>query len=330
MATEGGGGGGNILVWFLGILVFAFFLWYALGGPEWESSRDQFIKLDAQSTERELRAYEREQRSEARPTLMERLRGVNVGDERLREDVHGAGLRGVSSPHSGLISISSDSYPEARSPKDEYIGISADFNNEEDINITGWKLESLVTGNYYIIGTAAELAKSGQVNIQRSIVLPPGAFAYAISGRSAIGTSFRINTCIGYLDQFQSFSPPLPLSCPSPSEEYEIYSDISTKDLVYEEDDYYKCEQFVKGLHQCRMFRDDFDDIEPRIPRLCKQFVTEHFSYNGCLTYHKTDPDFYKNEWRIYGGSRDELWRDRRDIIRLLDTEGRVVDVLTY
>ena len=52
--------------------------------------------------------------------------------------------------------------------------------------------------------------------------------------------------------------------------------------------------------------------------------------YNNCFADHINDPNFAGTSWRIYLNSGVELWRNDHDTIRLLDAQGKTVDVLTY
>ena len=77
------------------------------------------------------------------------------------------------------------------------------------------------------------------------------------------------------------------------------------------------------------------DEINPFSPTRpitneCELFVEEDLTYNGCVENHQYDSDFYRNSWRIYLESSKLLWREEREIIKLLDQHGRTVDVIEY
>lgn len=196
-------------------------------------------------------------------------------------------------------------------PQGEYLEIYAAY-NAESTKISGWKLEGK-EGFSVPIGAGASLVYSAQVNPQEPIYLKSGDRAIIVSGKSPIGTNFRLNICTGYFNQFQEFVPYLPQECPN----------ISTDDVPISFPD--ACFDFIRILWQCRMPL----SIPPAAGNDCINFVGERANYNGCVLSHKSDKNFYKNEWRIYLGREKELWQ-KRDTIILLDEEGKIVDKVSY
>ena len=59
-------------------------------------------------------------------------------------------------------------------------------------------------------------------------------------------------------------------------------------------------------------------------------FIRNSLTYNGCAARHSWRPSFSGDTWRIFFGAPSELWSNSHDVIRLLDNEGRVVDVWSY
>jgi hypothetical protein len=45
---------------------------------------------------------------------------------------------------------------------------------------------------------------------------------------------------------------------------------------------------------------------------------------------HKNDEDFYDDEWRIYLGRGEELWKNRRETIILKDQAGKIIKEVSY
>lgn len=62
----------------------------------------------------------------------------------------------------------------------------------------------------------------------------------------------------------------------------------------------------------------------------CINQVGSEATYNNCVSLHKNDSDFYKNEWRIYLGQSNPIWQNSTEDIKLLDQNGLVVDSFTY
>ena len=227
---------------------------------------------------------------------------------------------GLPSPYRGIVTMNHYvSGADADNPRDEYVTISVAQNAGLAIDITGWKLVSGATGDYGLIPRGTEIPVSGSVNTTLNIVLSPGDRATIISGQSPIGVSFKENKCIGYLGSFQRYTPPLPLACPDPSDEFERFSGSS---YLRDTD----CLEEINRLRRCETVTDPPEDL----PNSCQAFMEKYFNYNGCVAAHKNDPDFESDEWRIYLGAFGSLWRDRYEVIKLLDASGRTVDAFSY
>lgn len=228
---------------------------------------------------------------------------------------------GTPSPHAKKVYLSNISRgAQSDSPREEYVSIAAGYGNTTPLNITGWSLQSVVSGIRVYIPSGVSPYVLGALNSASGIQLEPGASAVIASGSSPLGISFRENKCSGYLEQFQSFTPSLSAQCPTPSEEMPF----SAANITMYGD---ACIDAVSSLPSCRFYT----GILPQgVSGACSAFIGERLSYNGCVRQHKIDSDFFVNVWRVYLDSPVELWRNTHDVIRLLDAEGRTVDVLTY
>ncbi len=119
---------------------------------------------------------------------------------------------GNPSPSYGKVIISrSYSSPRERASSREYVALEAAYANTAPISLAGWSLRSAVTGAYAPISSAAHLFWMGAVNTLDPVSLSSGHTALIATGVSPVGASFRENKCTGYLEQFQSFAPPLSL-----------------------------------------------------------------------------------------------------------------------
>lgn len=204
-------------------------------------------------------------------------------------------------------------------PKTEYIEISVAQNAAAAVKITGWSLLSGATSRSEVIPKGTTLPVSGVVNANEDIILQPGDRAYIISGESPVGASFRENKCIGYFGSFQKFTPSLPLSCPSASDELSTYYGTP-----YIHDP--ACIDYTNSLSRCQAAV----SRTTKLTSTCEDFVTSHFNYNGCLQYHRGDSDFAGNTWRIYLGRKTSMWRSRYEVVELLDDRGKTVASFTY
>ena len=233
---------------------------------------------------------------------------------------------GGPSPLSKKIFFEENSATESV-PASEYVSIAASSQNTAPISLKNWTLQSAVTGERFPLPSAAPNFTVGVLNTVAAVVLNPGDRAMITTSVSPVGVSFRENKCTGYLGQFQSFTPPLPLECPEPSRELPTNSqNLST----FGE----SCVDYMNAIPRCHFpIGDEFISSVPSgLPVLpaCVAFAANHLSYNGCIAAHRSDADFQGTTWRIYLGSNVEIWHNSHDVIRLLDEKGRTVDVLTY
>ena len=206
-------------------------------------------------------------------------------------------------------------------PSVQYVTIESARDLTAPITLTGWSLQSARSGARFPLPQATRTFVMGQVPVFAPVQLDPGAQATITTGVSPIGTSFRVNSCSGYLDQFQSFVPSLDTySCPRPSDElpatlenYEAYGDA--------------CISFVSSLPSCHFYTNTFPSD---ISYACKAFVQQALTYNGCVERNRWRPSFVTKDWRLFLGQPKEVWAHEHDVIRLLDSAGRTVDVWSY
>lgn len=230
------------------------------------------------------------------------------------------GIFGAPSPYRGLVSmnryVSGADSPE---PENEYVEIAISQNASVPVSLSGWTLVSDASGKNAPIPKGTEVPASGIVNAFEDIVLTPGTRALIISGRSPIGASFRENKCIGYFSTFQKFSPPLPQNCPAPSDELtSFYGNNLIRDAA--------CIDYAKTLSRCQV------TLSPSVSMsgACQSFLVKYLNYNGCVSAHRSDPNFMGDTWRIYLGRTSSMWRTKNEIVRLLDSQGETVDAFSY
>lgn len=208
----------------------------------------------------------------------------------------------------------------ARSGADsEYLVIRTLSGAPQAITMTGWKLESTATGFATVLPQAATLPFLGGVNNPSPMSMSANQNAYIVTGRSPNGTSFRTNVCTGYFEQFQNFNPALRLECPSPTTEADTF--FAAGSLNDE------CYDIVRAIPRCTLV---MQSIPASAGTACEQFISNTLSYNGCINKHKNEAKFYKDDWYIYIGRDQELWRSRSERIRLIDENGKVVGVVSY
>lgn len=219
---------------------------------------------------------------------------------------------GNVSPYAQQITLSADG-ATASDPQQEYVVIQNV--GQSDIDISGWSLQSALTGARAYIPLGASFFVLGQLNAQTGIELAPGGIAVVTTGVSPVGTSFRENECSGYLEQLQEFTPPIETQCPSPG-------DVTAQAAQYGQ----SCADYVSSIPFCTFPQQVPSDLSLQ----CQDFIQTTFSYNGCVAQNQNDEDFASDDWRVYLDASHELWQNDHDTIRLLDSEGETVAVTSY
>lgn len=219
------------------------------------------------------------------------------------------------SPYAHLVTLT-PANASATNPASEFIVLQASSQLQNNLTISGWTLES-ASGTRVSIGNAVETPVLGQMYASDPIAIGPGSVVVLVSGRSPNGASFRVNECTGYLGQFQSYAPPLQKQCPTPGSELSRYPQLSSDN---------SCWSFVQNIPQCTL---NTTPISGNLSSSCQNFIANALSYNGCVTLHQDDPGFYRDEWRVYFDSNQELWKSH-DTIRLLDENGALVAQTVY
>lgn len=224
----------------------------------------------------------------------------------------------VSPFRSVVVMSHSISGAGSANPLNENVEISALQNARVPIDISGWKLTSGSTDATSYIPKGTEIPTSGVISALDDIILTPGTRAIIISGRSPIGASFRENKCIGYFKTFQSFSPQLPQNCPTPPGELtSFYGPNIIRDTA--------CIEYIDKISQCQAVLTPPDNLSSAC-----QLVTQYLNYSGCVNAHKNDADFLGNTWRVYLGRTSSMWRTKYEIVKLLDTNGKIIDTFNY
>lgn len=227
---------------------------------------------------------------------------------------------GTPSPRQGTVIIEARPATPNAGAGGEYVSIRTNAGNTSPIDITGWAIVSAVSGAGMRIPQGVATYRMGAVPTAEDIYLAPGDEAVLVSGYSPEGVSFRTNACTGYLAQFQSFTPSLPDSCPSPQSQMpNTLANLQAYGA--------SCIDLVARIPSCTYYLSQFP---ADISASCRSFVTNALSYNGCLDTNQWQPGFAGHAWRVYLGSGQPLWNPAHDVIRLLDASGRTVNVLSY
>ncbi|MES2668450.1 MAG: hypothetical protein V4644_02060 [Patescibacteria group bacterium] len=305
-------------VFFISVLAFFFILWFATGGPTKPISfAGPFITpiTDVDTVQSGYGTIDVDQSGTwtGDGSFWSGLMGGGTGSAAL--DASELRAFGEASPFRGLVTVSSASAANAEDADEEYVTLRA--SGDQQIDITGWRLVSGASGKSASIPVGAALPRGGRVSDTGRIILAPGEEAIVTTGESPKGVSFKENLCTGYFAETQSFNPQLPNRCPSAEAEFDrFYSGNALRDD--------RCYERMRSAQSCET--PDDDDVT----RACEQLIEERLTYDGCVATHRTDAGFSGDTWRIYLERESELWKPSRDAVKLVDGNGKTVDLYTY
>ncbi|MBI3046348.1 MAG: hypothetical protein HYY86_02310 [Candidatus Harrisonbacteria bacterium] len=187
--------------------------------------------------------------------------------------------------------------------------LSSSLDRNETLNITGWTIKS--NKGSFVIPRAQEIYSFG--GAQNNINLRYGDRVSLYSGIGPKG-NFRLNKCLGYLEDVSPFTPSLPRSCPY----------ISRSEIIGFSG---ACQNYVLSLRSCQN-----PVANPPVPvddSACHNFLSK-LNYVGCVEKYQNDSDFLDNEWRVWLGEQINIFDSLHDKVQLLDREGNLVDEYVY
>lgn len=266
--------------------------------------------------------------------------GVTITSER-----NGTAIR--SAPQSQNVSVGSGNAAYSYQSYEEYITI--DNYGQNPVSITNWQLRNGKDKRAFYQGGMLQrfsadvaiipqavlvLSPTGQ-NVLGDVILKQGEEAVITTGSVGVQspykiTSFKENSCTGYLERLPdyAFSPPLTQNCPQPGKEpgiealppecRDVISNISscqTSEFASQDRDRQPCDNCLNGKS---------------VPSYCAAFIKEHFSYRGCVLNHSGDKDFSGRTWRIFLGRGWEMWAKDYETIELFNSAGQLVSFQNY
>jgi len=202
-------------------------------------------------------------------------------------------------------------------PDREYIRIILPINAAQSEKLSGLIVKSGALDLSATIPDATVIPLQGVAYRTEPVLLRAGDRAIITTGRSPLGTSFEVNTCSGYLNQFQEYVPDLRRDCPTPITELKLVGPYGES----------TCRDFVDSLPRCTTSR---TAPPSTLSSACKAFIVEKLTYNSCVLRHQNDVDFLTGEWRLFLGKTEEMWKNKQEIIRLTNTKGETLDAITY
>ena len=228
--------------------------------------------------------------------------------------------------------------------------ITLDNRGRNPVSISGFTLKNAKENRAYAVGGnevhyasdmvtipqgALYIAPKGASTLQ-DIVLKSGETAVVTSGSFGNQSpykivSFKENKCSGYLEESDdyAFTPSLDYSCSLPSQEPGFQNLDRT------------CKDFLNGFSTCHIPTYDGRstsgepcngcvDKKAGLSTSCVAFIKSHMNYASCIANHSNDEDFNSNTWRVFLGSRGELWADKDETISLFDKAGSLVNSISY
>jgi hypothetical protein len=287
------------LIGFIFIFIIIGIVWFFTGGPERITKESPFVVPPGPVQEARFGILKGE--------------GVGLRDGKERVDEAEATIPTADFIEELSLAVSSSAVKKA-DPNEEYVEINFPKTALGKALLTGLRLEG-VRGLDIAIGKGVYLIMPATLNTEQAIFLEPGDKAIITTGQSPVGYSFRLNKCTGYFEQFQDFTPRLPKECPYPRDE----------DLPQGLED--ACLDYIDRLPRCEIHDDPIPDYLS-VP--CRRYISREINYKTCVDIHKNDSDFYKNEWRVYLGRDEDLWKTKRETIRLLGKDDVVIDSVSY
>ena len=305
---------------FIFIMIILAFVWLFTGGPLRPSSKSGwFLNKPQQKASQETKKQ------------TEEILGTKSSDPS-KEAAQNFSSRQSSSAKSKVQSSSSQSSvrpdfatlkkrrAKETNPDEEYLEIKADKKNKSSLKITGWKLKGK-TGLDVVIGKGAfYIYASAASQPQEDIYLKPGEKAVIVTGKSSLGTSFKMNKCVGYFEQFHEFTPELNTECPL------LRDDEPPANLINND----QCLDYIDRVSSCQTVVSIPYKYSFKLSSSCQEYVTQNANYKTCLEKHKDDSDFYLPEWRIYLERSEELWKKKRETITLYDGKNNIIDSKSY
>ncbi len=183
----------------------------------------------------------------------------------------------------------------------------------EAVSMRGWQIQGK-RAILYIPQAVANYGPAG-VDSPSDIVLKNREFINIYSNTSAIGINFRLNKCMGYLENVNKFTPALPRSCPDVLDDFGNYNLSS------------QCEDYLDSLQTCALSKTNQLWLQNSNEFACRS-ILDQVNYRGCFERHSTDKNFLSSEWRVWTGSR--FLDIRHDRVLLFDNRGLLVDEYEY
>lgn len=186
--------------------------------------------------------------------------------------------------------------------------------SKEAIDITGLIIKNQKNETVNIPQAVETLyLQAGEV--AKNLIIEPGKSVTIFSGVSPVGKSFRLNKCMGYLNNYYSFPIKISAECPKPlDQELTNFSD--------------NCRNYIKNLKACAP--PNTADLKVARDSQCTNYLIKTFNYSNCVSQYQMDPDFLKKDLYIFLNRASGFWDDLHGEAKLIDKDNGLIAIYTY
>ena len=240
-----------------------------------------------------------------------------VSDYQARAFVEEAAHLYSPSPYSGsVVFLDRVSGIRESNPDREHFIILVSNNVINPVIVTDWKIFDRQVKRSYRFPAGVKVLGSNEVS--SPVAVQAGDTVVVSSGGSPVGVSFLVNKCSGYRSQFKKFVPTIKTACPEPIREFSQDGTVPISDVI--------CYETVSNLPICTAAA----PLPSGTSKECRVFLKEVLNEKGCVKRHRNDADFLSSEWRLFLDSEVGLWKNRDNVLYLLDENDLLVATLIY
>lgn len=189
------------------------------------------------------------------------------------------------------------------------LSLYANLNKDEKVNISGWTIKT--NKDSFKIPQAQDIYDSA--GAEEDIILRSGEKVLMYSLPKLRG-NFRLNKCIGYIEDAAPLTPSLSQSCPEISR-----SEIASLSGL--------CQNYIRSLSSC-----ENPSANPPVPfndSACHDFLSK-LNYAGCVAKYKNDAGFRLKEWRLWLGPSMNIFDGFHDKVQIFDGNGSLISEYVY
>jgi hypothetical protein len=214
----------------------------------------------------------------------------------------------------GVLQISSVSLGGDDRPT--RINLRSNLKEGEILSITDWKIRT--NSNYFLIPEVVNYYVINEDNKRDPVILNPGDNVIIYVGeKSPVNNNFRLNKCLGYLN-----------------DRVDLYSSINNECPLPERDDYKnfsgECQNVIRSFRRCELPDvNEMNTIKFSDSNECRDYIYNFFNIKNCYDTYKNDENFLDNELWLWI-NRSGIFDPHHDWVRIENTQGKVIDEYSY